>query len=80
LRQAWLTAYIYCFNQLGTAQAEACGYILQKALLFWVFCFGFLSFPSSGWGTPVGAKLQLRLMARGATAKTPPRAAVLHFY
>jgi hypothetical protein len=33
LRQAWLTAYIYCFNQLGTAQAEACGYILQKAQL-----------------------------------------------
>jgi hypothetical protein len=27
---------------------------------------GYLSFPSSGWGTAVGAKLQLRLMVRGA--------------
>jgi hypothetical protein len=27
LRQIWLTTYIHYFNQLGTAQAEACGYL-----------------------------------------------------
>jgi hypothetical protein len=33
LRAAQLTSCINCFNQPGTAQAKACGYILQKALI-----------------------------------------------